>query len=937
MAVFPHFLFWNPVSGFLSSGGTVMKKITQHLFFQRDDLTVNETVEGTKFILKGCRIEGEPGSPAFPVKKLKVALPPKMRSVKLRVKVVNEIAVTRGRTFVACIQPPASPFLQEKNRQEHVLPDEQLYRSAMAVKGDIAVMGEMLHIGNFPVAVVEIFPLRYDSDGTVRMIEHCILTISLEKDEDVYIRPQITYHQRYREHSIVHEMVVNPELVRRTPLHRRKVKNPAEVLPEPVDIPGRVTRMGASPLVIPKRVDYLILTDNDRWDGQTMTTTGSAGDLVMEFEKLAAHKKKRGYRTHVARIKDIVDGSYGDFSAGARDLQEVIRNFLKHFVVSRGVEWLLLGGDVSIIPHRLACGCAWGRIKKGSLDKKNKSEWKGSYLAMRVDPGDFGHVDHSLTNYRTGELIPFDPGGTSDSSTPGWYHTTDSTFATRSAVRTEWIRVNGPASVANEIMVWYTPTNMIPTDMYYSSLYSGLYNRPGRHDWDLLDNELYGQHNAGNISLDGVDFSVDVGIGRAPVESAAEARIFVDKIINYDNWGDSHHISDYNRFKKMLFVAEHWARYFHTLTPQAGNSMPPGNGRFSTNLAGGYALLHSEKFAKKNAASKIICHYSDISRNVLHFSLDADNHNPGWYYAQSANDLRPSFVEIDLIFFKIKIPIPTEWVVVYGPDADISPLRYDVDKEETDSSVTQQEELRGWIHSNFGRINQVQRLYSDVTDMPGGSLSGAGLKTLTSENLEDALNDGPHFVSLTGHGYSGGVAHLNEGLMNNLTNGPNTFIAVADSCLTNKFDVNDAIGEKLVKYPGGGAVAYVGNSRYSWIGVGDDFRLAFFKAMKYTRNLATLNDSRCYFAGDTSNRLCKIWTIFEQTLTGDPEMNVYRTDLDAWPKYIGNHNTKELHRSTCQWVKRMATWNMRYYNSIEEGINLGYDGCAFCLKAYDHG
>ena len=922
---------------FFLPGGAVMKKITQHVFFQRDDLTVNETIAGTKFILKGCRIEGEPGAPAFPVKRLKIALPPKTRPVKLRVKVVNEKSVTRGRTFVACIQPPVSPFLQEKNMAAQVLPDEKLYRSAMSAKGDIASMGGVLHIGNFPVAVVEILPLRYDSDGTVQMTGHCILTISLEKDDDIYIKPQITSHQRYREHSIVHEMVVNPDLVRRTPLHLRKVKKLAEVVPKPIDIPGRVTRMGAPALVVPKRVDYLILTDNHKWDAQTMTTTGPAGDLVTEFKKLAAHKKKRGYRTHVARIRDIVDGCYGEFTIGARDLQEVIRNFLKHFVASRGVEWLLLGGDVSIIPPRLACGCAWGRVEKGSLDKKNKSEWKGSYLAMRVDAGIFGHVDHNLTNYKTGELIPFDPGGTSNSVTPGWYHTTDSTFATRSAVRTEWIRVNGPAAVANEIMVWYTPTNMIPTDMYYSSLYSGLYNRPGRHDWDLLDNELYGQHNEGNISLDGVDFSVDVGIGRAPVESAAEAKTFVDKVITYGNWGDSHYISEYNRFKKMLFVAEHWARYFHTLTPQPGNSMPPGDGRFSTDLAGGYALLHAKAFAKKNAASKIICHYSDISRKVLHFSQEADRNNPGWYYAESASNLSPSCIEIDLIFFKFRLPIPTEWVVVYGPDADISPLRYDADKEETDSSITQQEELRAWVRSNLGRINQVQRLYSDVTDMPGGSLSGAGLKTLTSENLEDELNDGPHFVSLTGHGYSGGVAHLNAGLMNNLTNGENTFIAVADSCLTDKFDVNDAIGEKLVKYPGGGAVAYVGNSRYSWIGVGDDFRLAFFKAMNYTRNLAALNDSRCYFAGDSYGRLCKIWTIFEQTLTGDPEMNVYRTDLDAYPKYIGNHKTKELHRSTCQWVKRMATWNMRYYDSIEEGINLGYDGCAFCLKAYDHG
>jgi hypothetical protein len=66
-------------------------------------------------------------------------------------------------------------------------------------------------------------------------------------------------------------------------------------------------------------------------------------------------------------------------------------------------------------------------------------------------------------------------------------------------------------------------------------------------------------------------------------------------------------------------------------------------------------------------------------------------------------------------------------------------------------------------------------------------------------------------------------------------------------------------------------------------------------------------------------------------------MNVYRTDEDAYPRFIGNHNTMELHQSTCQWVKKMASWNKRYFDSIEEGINLGYDGCAFCLKAYNHG
>ncbi len=919
-----------------------MDKITQDVFFERNDLTIKESLFGTRFYVKGCRLEGEPGAPAFPVKKIKIALPVRTKPVKIKEKIVGKTLITQSKTFAACIQPREDPFRHYDNSEyksdlKATMPDAELYQQAMTGKNRLARMSEPLLVGNIPVVTVEVSPLQYAKDGTIEFVDHILLEITLKKDEKAYIKPQLTSLQRHKEHSLVHELVINPELVRKSPLKSKKIKAIGDIISGPVGlIPGKFT-LADKIVHIPKRVDYLIITDNDKWDAETSTTTGAAGDLVSEFNRLAAHKKNRGYRTYVARVHDIVAGHYGDFTTGARDLQEVLRNFLRLFVGQKGVEWVLLGGDVSIIPPRLACASAWGRVYKGTVDEENQSEWKGSYLGMQVNKAELGDSTHTLTNLDTGEVIPFDATGNSNATTPGWYHTTSKNFNTRTAAKTKWIRINGPAALTNAAMAWYTPTNMIPTDMYYSSLYSPLYNRPGRHDWDLLNNGLYGQHNETDISLGGADFSVDVGIGRAPVESTSQAKTFVDKVIKYDNWGEEHHIAAYNRFKKMLYVAEHWARYYHTITQQTGNTMPPGDRRFSSNATGGYALIHDTALPKEGAGNKIICHYSDTSRKELRYDMDADNGTPGWYYAKSHNNLSPSYLEISILFFSIKIPVATQWVVVYGPNPDITPMMYGIDKEGTDSSVLQQEELREWMRSNFSRINQVQRLYSDETDMPVGSWAGAGLKHLTTENLREELNSGHHFVSLTGHGNWTGVAHLDHGMINSLTNGDKTFIAIADSCLTNKFDVNDAIGESLLLHPGGGAVAYIGNSRYSWIGLGDDFRLQFFKGMKYSRNLANLNDSRCLFRNDVSDRLYKLWTILEQTLMGDPEMNVYRTDLDAYPKYIGNKNTMELHHSTCQWVKRMATWNMRYYDSIEEGINLGYDGCAFCLKSYDHG
>lgn len=53
------------------------------------------------------------------------------------------------------------------------------------------------------------------------------------------------------------------------------------------------------------------------------------------------------------------------------------------------------------------------------------------------------------------------------------------------------------------------------------------------HDWDLANNGLYGQH-TGSANLDRVEMGADVGVGRAPVATAAEAGAFVNKVLAYE-------------------------------------------------------------------------------------------------------------------------------------------------------------------------------------------------------------------------------------------------------------------------------------------------------------------------------------------------------------------------------------------------------------------
>ena len=113
-----------------------------------------------------------------------------------------------------------------------------------------------------------------------------------------------------------------------------------------------------------------------------------------------------------------------------------------------------------------------------------------------------------------------------------------------------------------------------------------------------------------------------------------------------------------------------------------------------------------------------------------------------------------------------------------------------------------------------------------------------------------------------------------------LRNGAPGFIGYADSCLTNGFDSNDAMAEALLLNPSGGAVAYVGNTRFSWIGVGDDFQRAFFHRLASTRHLGLLNDSRLSVFGTTGYwRGYERWQIFSLNLLGDPELRIHRGPL----------------------------------------------------------
>ncbi len=843
--------------------------LSVRIAFSAKALVLTDTPFGTVVDLEYSHTAGEPGEPGFPVQLVRLALPAFSDIVKFEVAIDKKKTITSTPVFVAPVQElqPAMPMV--KFKPSHAKPSKPAvarpeflrprgvtpphlptYQSVLAKKLPAARLVSLEHRGVATIATIEVSPASQNAAGMIELATEIRLMISYESTKTEkkgpfvgsrFFKPPRSRGEARRLVDILRAEVLNPEWI--------------------VDISDLYPFFMGD-------CDYLIITDNQEWNATTIVPSGSVGDIVAAFTRLANWKNRRGLRTRVITVTDIVNGLYGDFKTGARDLQEVLRNFLKWAHANLGVSWVLLGGDVNIIPVRWVAGDLRGYINVDTVNppEDNRSFWNGTQLHMHVvNPGEWwpGGTPHILVNPNGGTLIPQDVAGTSNATNPGWYYTTDNTYSARSANRTQFVVVNGPAALVNARLQWLYEWNMLPTDLYYSSLVGPNYSLSGVHDWDLLDNGLYGQCYGAN-NLDGVEFTADVGLGRAPVGSAAEADAFVTKVIAYEQLrrpDDTALNLDWTR--RFTFVSTNFGG---VLWINPSSVSPPGGNRYYHAAGDPFTLIKiDETFS--DLLWRLFARVTAADIRIIPYTSDAAAFGRGWYFAKSDTDPSPSELVISIFGHVHRIAIITQWVVVYGNSDELAPLNFIFDRTEADLSMTDQEALRKQIAADFPSVNVVNRLYEDEVDLPAADAASPPVQHFTNDRVRDALNLGPHFLSLSGHGSQGGCCGVNNATAQAATNGFLAPITYAASCLTADFGAQDAMSERLVLNPQGGAVAYVGYTRFGWIGVADDFEREFFTRLKTTRHLALLNDSRL--------SLGHVWTKYVQILLGDPEMPVW--------------------------------------------------------------
>ncbi|MFH1143855.1 MAG: C25 family cysteine peptidase [Candidatus Eisenbacteria bacterium] len=151
-----------------------------------------------------------------------------------------------------------------------------------------------------------------------------------------------------------------------------------------------------------------------------------------------------------------------------------------------------------------------------------------------------------------------------------------------------------------------------------------------------------------------------------------------------------------------------------------------------------------------------------------------------------------------------------------------------------------------------------------------------------------AMNAGPHFVNHCGHAWYNVLAVGNGSLslsdVDNLVNGTRTFLVYSIGCWSAALD-KDAIAERFLTNPDGGAFAYVGNSRYGWgapglagMGYSERFDRDFFGALLsdgVTRLGVALAEAKLRILPYSHDENVYRWHQYQVNLLGDPEMAVH--------------------------------------------------------------
>jgi hypothetical protein len=308
---------------------------TTHLSlnFDLNDLRVEKKGNFDQIYLRNTDTFGKSGEPKLPAKVIQLIIPveQEIASVKILDKKSQTIP---GEFNIYPVQPelPLSQIYGNDEKVEFVPPDPQIYSSASEFPGILVEVISHGFLAGYHIAALAIYPVQYlPQEGKLTFVSQIELELIYQPSEK---KPLSFSHRSRRVEEIysktVKEMVINPE---ETDLIPQRLLSPIQE----------------------SEVEYVIIT-----------TSGFA----TSFQPLADWKTAKGVPAEIYTV-DWITTNYSGV-----DTQEQLRNFIRDMYQNHGTIWVLLGGDVAYLPHRIA----WAFYDEGGWNDEIPADYYYSDL-----------------------------------------------------------------------------------------------------------------------------------------------------------------------------------------------------------------------------------------------------------------------------------------------------------------------------------------------------------------------------------------------------------------------------------------------------------------------------------------------------------------------------------------------------------------------------
>jgi hypothetical protein len=264
------------------------------------------------------------GEPMMPVKAIRVLLPSSTAVRDVRFISRSEITL-EGEYYIFPIQ---YPVLTDGGQREFVEPKPEVYASEEDYPGKAVEFVSESYFREYHLAEILVYPLQYVPVRR-KLTLSTELTFEIEYTASTPVAPRLRENawMRTEIREKLRKMIANPEDL---PSGQGSSGPPSrKIRTEPLHISSVPSALES------QNVDYVIITSDA---------------LAQAFQRLANWKTKKGLVATVRTTSWVAEHYPGC------DLQEKVRHFIQDAHMKWGTEYVLIGGDVDIIPGRINVG-----------------------------------------------------------------------------------------------------------------------------------------------------------------------------------------------------------------------------------------------------------------------------------------------------------------------------------------------------------------------------------------------------------------------------------------------------------------------------------------------------------------------------------------------------------------------------------------------------